>query len=106
MFFKSEEARVKQPGEGVTLKVLASGGSLMLTEVTFEKDKSMPAHAHVHEQVSYIVKGSFEFTIGDETKVVKAGDSVYIPSNIPHCVKALEDSIVVDGFTPQREDFK
>ncbi|AOT71259.1 cupin domain-containing protein [Geosporobacter ferrireducens] len=106
MFFKNEEALVKNPAEGVVLKVVSYGGGLMMTEVTFNKGISLPPHTHVHEQISYIAKGSFQFTLGEETKVVKQGDSIYIPSNIPHCVTALEDAVVVDAFTPQREDFK
>ena len=106
MFFKSEDALIKRPVEGVVLKVISHGGSLMMTEVTFNKGISLPAHAHIHEQTTYIAKGSFEFTLGDETKVVKQGDSIYIPSNIPHSVTALEDAVAVDAFTPQREDFK
>ena len=63
-------------------------------------------HAHEgHEQVSYIVKGSFEVVVGEERKVVTAGDSFYAGINVPHGVVALEDSIILDVFTPLREDF-
>lgn len=106
MFFRNEEALIRKPAEGVVLKVVSYGGGLMMTEVTFEKGVSLPVHAHVHEQITYIAKGSFEFTLGEETKVVKQGDSIYIPGNMPHSVTALEDAVAVDAFTPQREDFK
>ena len=52
-----------------------------------------------------MAEGSFEFTIGGETKVVKKGDSVYMPSNVEHGVTALEDGKLVDVFNPMRQDF-
>ncbi|MFZ5968564.1 MAG: cupin domain-containing protein [Bacillota bacterium] len=106
MYLKNQDAAVKHPVKGVILKVLSRGGNLMMTEVSFEKGVSLPEHAHYHEQISYIVKGCMEFSINGEQKILYPGDSMYIEGNIPHSVTALEESIVVDAFTPQREDFK
>jgi quercetin dioxygenase-like cupin family protein len=92
--------------EGVKRKLLSHGGGLMMTEVTFKKDAVGKIHSHPHEQVSYIVQGSFEFNLNGETKRVGVGDSIYIPSNTLHGVTALEEnSIILDVFTPRREDF-
>ena len=78
----------------------------MMTEVSFQKDAIGTIHSHLHEQVSYIVQGSFEFNLDGKIQRVVKGDSIYIPSNTLHGVKALEDnSILLDVFTPQREDF-
>ncbi|MBS5586763.1 MAG: cupin domain-containing protein, partial [Clostridiales bacterium] len=60
---------------GVTRKILKYGGKLMLVEVTMPKGGTGSAHKHPHEQISYIARGSFEFTVGEEKRVVKAGDS-------------------------------
>ncbi len=91
---------------GVTRKILKYGGKLMLVEVTMPKGGTGSAHKHPHEQISYIARGSFEFTVGEEKRVVKAGDSLYVASNVEHGTRSLEDgSIVVDIFTPIREDF-
>ncbi len=62
-------------------------------------------HTHVHEQVSYVAKGSFDFTLDGITRRLRVGDSVYIPSGAMHGTVALEDSVIVDVFTPIREDF-
>jgi quercetin dioxygenase-like cupin family protein len=62
-------------------------------------------HSHTHQQITYVAEGSFEFTIDLETEVVGAGDSLYIPANAVHGVKALEAGILVDVFTPMRKDF-
>jgi quercetin dioxygenase-like cupin family protein len=86
-------------------KVLSNGGELMLVEITFSKGGVGALHSHSdHEQVSYIVKGSLEATVGAQTTVVTAGDSYYAGKNVPHGLKALEDSVVLDVFTPIRKD--
>lgn len=60
-------------------KILGMGGTLMMVEVTFSKGGVGEVHSHdAHEQVSYIVKGSFEVQVGDETRILKAGDSFYL----------------------------
>lgn len=106
MFFKNNEMKVSEMGQGVVRKVLARGGKLMLVEVSFVKGGKGPLHSHPHEQVSYVVKGSFEFNLDGEKQVLKKGDSVYIAPDKPHSLISLdEDSIIVDTFTPQREDF-
>ena len=75
----------------------------MMCEITFEKGaKSVPL---IHVQTTYIVKGSFAFTIDGETQVVNAGDSILMPSNALHGCECLEAGVLCDVFTPMREDF-
>lgn len=106
MFFFGNHEESVDVGEGAKRKLLGRGGSLMMTEVSFQKDSIGAIHSHSHEQVSYIVQGSFEFHLDGKVQKVIKGDSIYIPPNILHGVKALEDhSIILDVFTPQREDF-
>ena len=76
-----------------------------MCEITFEKGAKGNFHSHKHLQITYIAKGSFEFTIDGETKIVNQGDSVYMPSNAVHGVTCLEEGILVDVFNPMREDF-
>lgn len=66
----------------------------------------LPLHDHVHEQVVNMIEGELEMTIGGETRVMTAGQTFAIPSNIPHEGKALTDCKVIDVFTPAREDYK
>ncbi|MFZ5967159.1 MAG: cupin domain-containing protein [Bacillota bacterium] len=106
MFVHKFEVDSEVCGPGVTRKILGRGGTMMMVEVTFEKGAIGPNHTHPHEQVTYVAQGSFQFTIEDEQKIIKRGDSVYIPSMAEHGCIALEgESILVDIFTPQREDF-
>lgn len=93
-------------GGGVTRRVLTYGGKLMMVEVTMSKGGRGEVHTHPHEQISYIAAGAFEFTVGEEKQVVHAGDSLYVAPDVPHGTLSLEDgSVVVDIFTPIREDF-
>lgn len=106
MFVLGSDVQGKRVGEGITRKVLAYQGSLMLTENRFEKGAAGPVHAHPHEQISYVTRGSFSFTLGEEERIVRAGDSIYVPGSVEHGSTALEaDSVLIDVFTPQREDF-
>lgn len=105
MFVHNNEVTPTVCGEGTTRKILGMGGSLMMVEVTFEAGAVGAMHTHPHEQISYIAKGSFAFTLNGETRTVKVGDSIYIPANAPHGTRALEDAVIVDIFTPIREDF-
>lgn len=90
---------------GVTRRILAYSDNLMLCEITFEKGAKGNFHSHPHEQITYVVKGSFAFTVGGETKVVNAGDAVFMPSGVEHGVTCLEEGILSDVFNPKRDDF-
>ncbi len=105
MFTLNNDIAATNCEPGVTRKVLSYSDELMMCEITFEKGAKGNFHSHKHLQITYIAKGSFEFTIAGETKIVKQGDSVYMPSDAVHGVTALEDGILVDVFNPMREDF-
>ena len=65
----------------------------------------VPEHHHLNEQISLVMEGSIRFHIGGESRVISGGEAVVIPSNVPHWVEALEDSVAIDVFTPIREDW-
>lgn len=90
---------------GVTRKVLAHSPAVMMCEISFIKGARGNDHSHPHEQVSYVAKGAFHFRVGDTVRRVEQGDSVLIPSGVTHGVEALEEGMLVDVFTPRREDF-
>ena len=105
MFIKNNEIREEFLGDGLSRKILAHGGKMMMVEVRFKKGARGIVHSHPHEQVSYIHKGSFEVEIDGEKELLSAGDSFYTPPDVPHGVLALEEAVILDVFTPQREDF-
>lgn len=90
---------------GVTRKILCYSDDLMMCEISFKKGSKGNFHKHEHLQITYIAEGSFEFTIGGETKIVNKGDSVYMPSNVEHGVTCLEEGKLMDVFNPMRQDF-
>ncbi len=61
--------------------------------------------SHPHEQLTYVLSGEFEFTIGDEKKIVKAGDTMYKQPDIEHGCVCLKAGVLIDTFTPMRKDF-
>jgi len=71
-----------------------------------EKGASLPMHSHIHEQVTNVLEGEFEMTVGDETSICKNGEVVTIPSNVAHGGKALTDCFILDIFQPVREDYR
>jgi len=105
MIVRNEDVKLNDIGSGVSRKVLAHVASLMMVEVNFIKGAVGEIHSHVHEQISYIIKGSFQVEIEGKKEIIKAGDTFYVKQNALHGVKALEDSTILDVFNPQREDF-
>jgi quercetin dioxygenase-like cupin family protein len=90
---------------GVRLKTMVHGERTLLTEVRFVAGARVPVHAHPHEQTGYLVSGSLRFTVDGEDRVVAPGDSWNLPSAVPHGAVALADSVVVEVFSPPREDY-
>ena len=72
---------------------------------TLEAGIDLPSHSHPHEQWANLVEGEMEFTVSDETILMKPGMTAYIPSNVPHAAKAITECKVIDVFIPPREDF-
>ena len=94
-----------QVAEGMRRQVLAHDPQMMLVRVAFEKGGIGALHHHVHTQITYVQSGVFKAVVGDETRVMQAGDVFYAPSNVCHSVECLEAGVLVDTFSPMREDF-
>ena len=105
MYVFNDQIEWETAAEGVKRKILGYDNNLMMVLVEFQKDSIGYLHKHIHTQVSYVITGSFEVQIGNEKKIQKAGDCYFLPPDIEHGVVALEDSSLIDVFTPCREDF-
>lgn len=105
MFVFTQEVPLEDLGGGISRKVLAHSDNMMAVEVHFEKGAIGVMHNHPHEQLTYVLSGEFEFTIGDEIRIVKAGDTMYKKPIIMHGCVCLEAGILIDNFTPMRKDF-
>lgn len=83
------------------------GEKAMISRVVLKKGCVVPRHAHENEQFACMMSGALEFTLGDESRstvvIARTGDVLHLPSNVFHAAKALEDTIVLDVFTPPSE---
>ncbi|MDB4254754.1 cupin domain-containing protein [Yoonia sp.] len=93
-------------GENVTRQVLSDHPEMMVVAFRFGAAGAIGGlHKHPHVQSTYVEKGRFRFTLGDEERVVGPGDSFVIPSEMTHGCVCLEPGTLVDCFTPRRDDF-
>jgi quercetin dioxygenase-like cupin family protein len=83
------------------------GERAMLSQVLLEAGCDVPMHAHENEQMTVVLRGQLEFHIGggerEEIFVARAGDVVHLPGNLPHRARALEETLVLDVFSPVSE---
>ena len=87
---------------------LITGTNTMIAHIYLKKDAVVPLHSHHNEQITYVLEGALEFLLGekqDEKVVVRAGEVLTIPPNLPHSATALEDPLDIDVFNPPREDW-
>ena len=92
-------------GGGLKRKIMSYDPTMMMVKIDFQKGGIGTPHKHVHTQMSYVESGVFEVMIGDKKQTLKKGDGYYIPSNIMHGAVCLEAGVLIDMFTPMREDF-
>lgn len=105
-FMTPVEAEPVHMAAGVVRRTLGTTDEAMLCEFTVKAGEGVPQHSHMNDQVGYVVRGKLEMTVGDETRTIQAGDSYAIPGGVPHSAVALEDSVVIDVFSPPRNDYR
>ena len=105
VFIKDADLTWEQVSPGVRRKIMAYDKQIMLVKAEFIQGGIGPIHDHFHSQVTYVESGVFEVSIGGEAKILRPGDAFYIPPYVPHGAVALEGGVLVDVFSPMREDF-
>jgi unsaturated pyranuronate lyase len=90
--------------EKIWRKVI-SGEKAMVAQVFIAKDGVVPTHQHESEQITYILEGALKFELEGKEVVVRKGEVLLIPSNVPHRAVALEDTLDLDIFSPIRIDW-
>ncbi len=91
--------------EGVKRKTLVYGDETLLCKFFLKKDKALPLHSHPYEQTGYLVSGELVFSIDGTRYSLNAGDSWCIKKNIEHGAMVIEDSVLIEVFSPAREDY-
>ena len=90
---------------GVTRRTHGSGDHLTLVEIAITEGHEVPEHVHPHEQAGSVREGRVRFTIGGVISDLEAGDAYLIPGGVLHHVVALSPAILIEAFSPPREDF-
>jgi quercetin dioxygenase-like cupin family protein len=97
--------KAKQLMEGISGQYI-HGNQTSFGIVEVKKGSLLPLHHHPHEQITFILEGELEMTIGGETMTLKPGNFHVIHSNVPHSAKAHMDCKLIDVFSPVREDYR
>ncbi|MEL7188949.1 MAG: cupin domain-containing protein [Pseudomonadota bacterium] len=104
-FVVANETPKEDLGGGITRQILGYGPEIMIVRVWFKKGSVGDVHSHPHSQSTYVESGSFEVFIDGEKRVLNAGDSFYIAPHLDHGAVCLEAGVLIDTFSPVREDF-
>ena len=99
-----DSVRKEQMNPQIWRKVV-TGEKMTVAQIFIARDGVVPLHQHENEQMSYVLDGALKFEIGGQEIVVRKGEIVHIPSNVPHTAVALEDTLDLDIFTPPRADW-
>ena len=102
---ESDVFDIKEKIEGEELNVLVHGEKTHLIESKFKKGSVHKLHSHPHEQTGYVVSGRLMMTIGDEKFEAEAGASWSIPGGVEYSGEILEETVVVEVFSPVREEY-
>jgi len=99
------ETQWEDVGNGITRQIYGYDDNIMLVKAKFAKGGIGQLHSHLHSQVTYVDSGVFEMSIGDEKKVIRKGDGFYVPPHVVHGCVCIEEGMLIDVFSPHREDF-
>jgi len=105
VFIENREVPWQQMDKAVKRKIMAYDDKLMVVKVQFDKGGVGSLHQHYHSQITHVESGIFEVEIGGEKKILSQGDAFYIPPNVLHGAVCLEAGVLIDVFSPMREDF-
>ncbi len=105
LFVTEESVSWEILDEKVKRKIMSFESSLMMVKVSFATGGVGELHKHLHVQMSFVESGVFEVEIDNVKKILKKGDVFHIPSNILHGAVCIEEGILIDVFSPMREDF-
>ncbi len=105
MFCKKDSAESRQLLEGVNLTTLVHGDKTLMGQFNFAKGSAIPVHSHPHEQTGFMFSGKLRFNVEGEVFDAETGDSWCLPGDVEHSAEALEDSVIIEVFSPVREDY-
>lgn len=105
-FVTPKDANQVEMLSGIHRRTMAVTDEVMLCEFYLERDSIVPEHSHMNDQVGYVIYGKVELTIGSIMHVCDPGDSYAVPGGVVHKARAVIDSLVIDVFSPPRNDYR
>ena len=104
-FVPQTEALPVEVEPGLRRYILAHSAALMVVKHEMTAGYAGSVHRHPHHQAVYIISGQLRIVLGDHSFIASAGDSFVAPGDLLHGATALTDAVVIDVFTPSREDY-
>lgn len=104
-FLYGNELPKEEVAPGVTRQIMGYNPELMVVKVWFDEGAEGYLHSHHHSQVTYVESGEFDVNVGGVIKTLKGGDCFYMPSNVEHGAVCKKAGVLIDTFSPVREDF-
>jgi quercetin dioxygenase-like cupin family protein len=105
MYYQPDDPEYRPLLPGITYKTLVYGEKSLLAEFHLEQGSVIPFHSHPHEQSGYMLSGRLRMTIGDTVHEAGPGHSWCIPGGVEHRVDVVESAVVIEVFSPVREDY-
>lgn len=100
-----KDIKVEEVAEGVHRQIMGYNNQIMMVRVTFEDNSIGYVHDHFHSQTTYVESGEFEVNVGGVVKTLTAGDAFFMPPNVSHGAVCKKAGVLIDVFSPVREDF-
>ncbi len=94
-----------QIAPGIKRRTIASGATMYQMRAELEAGSRLPEHSHAQEQIAHVISGRMRMFVAGVAHELTAGDAVYLASNVPHGVETIEDTTVIDTFSPPRDDY-
>ena len=105
MFRKKDTAESRELAEGIEMTTLVHGEKTLMSRFKIARGSEIPVHSHPHEQTGVMISGNVRFNVGGEIFEAQSGDSWCIPGGMEHSAEALEESVIIEVFSPVREDY-
>ncbi len=90
---------------GIKRRTIAAGATMYQMRAELAAGSRLPEHAHPQEQIAHVVKGRMKMIVAGVAHELATGDAIYLASNVPHGVETIEDTTVIDTFSPPRDDY-
>ncbi|CAN5506141.1 cupin domain-containing protein [soil metagenome] len=90
---------------GIVRQTITTGTTMYQMRARLAQGSRLPEHHHPQEQIAHVVSGRIIMIAAGGPHELGAGESIYLAANMPHAVETIEEAVVIDTFSPPREDY-